>query len=66
MKSWKGKIIILITAGALAVVAVQGMGQGTKTDEFSEMFQTAVDTHRPEWSLSLEVMCMDFILSGPQ
>ena len=37
MKSWKGKIIILITAGALAVETVQGMGQGTKTDEFSEL-----------------------------
>ena len=39
-------------------------------DEFSERFQTAVDhhphPHPSEWSLSLEIMCMHFILSGPR
>ena len=38
-----------------------------ETDEFLEKFQTAVEPHPPplEWSLSLEIMCMHFILSGP-
>ena len=41
-------------------------GGATQLDEFSEMFQTAVDPqpHSSEWSLSLEIMCMHFILSG--
>ena len=42
-----------------------GTGHATKSDEFSEWFQTAVDPHPhpSEWSLSLELMCMHFILS---
>ena len=45
-----------------------GTGHATKLDEFSERFQTAVDPHPhpSEWSLSLEIMCMHFILSGPR
>ena len=41
-------------------------GKGT-TDELSERFQTAVDPYpRPsEWFLSLEIICMHLILSGP-
>ena len=51
----------------LFVKLFQGKGQGTTTDEFSEMFQTAVDPNpRPlEWFLSLEIMCMHLILSAP-
>ena len=40
------------------------MGHATKSDEFSERFQTTVDPHPSEKSLSLEIMCMHFILSG--
>ena len=43
--------------------AFKGTGHATKSDEFSERFQTAVDPH-PRHSLSLEIMCMHFILSG--
>ena len=52
---------------ALVVIPVQGTGQGTKTDEFLQRFQTAFDPHPypSEWSLSLEIMYMHFILSGP-
>ena len=42
-----------------------GTGHANKSDEFSERFQTAVDPHPSEWSPSLEIMCLHFILSGP-
>ena len=43
-----------------------GTGHATKLDGFSERFQTAVDPHPhpSEWSLSLEIICMPFILSA--
>ena len=51
---------------ALLVIPVYKTGQGAKADEFLERFQTAVDPHPhpSEWTLSLEIMCMHFILFG--
>ena len=46
---------------ALVVITVWGTGHASKSDEFSERFQTVVDLHPSEWSPSLE-MCMHFIL----
>ena len=43
-----------------------GTGHATNSDEFSERSQTAVDPHPSEWSLSLEIIYMHFILSGPR
>ena len=45
-------LCLTCTVGAL----VKGTNDGTKTDEFSENFQTALDPS--EWSLSLEIMSM--------
>ena len=57
------------TLGALVVITLlrDGWRYQSKTEAFLEKFWTAFDPNpRPsEWSLSLEIMCMYFILSGP-
>jgi len=57
------------TLGALVVITLlrDGWQYQSKTEAFLEKFWTAFDPNpRPsEWSLSLEIMCMYFILSGP-
>ena len=49
---------------ALVVIPVYGTGQGTKSDEFLERFQTAVDPHPhpSEWSLSHHVHAISYYL----
>ena len=49
---------------ALLVIPVLGTGHATKSDKILERFQMEVDPHPSEWSPSLEIMCMHFILSG--
>ena len=66
--------IAMVIIGAQIMAAssslVLGTGHGTKTDIFAENFQRRGGVGWgwggvAEWSLSLEIMCLYFILSGP-